>query len=123
MKSIIVFLSGLIFGLGLIVSGMTNPAKVIGFLDLFGDWDASLAFVMIGAIAVTSTGFRFVLKREKPLYALSFSLPTRKDIDQPLVYGAILFGVGWGLVGLCPGPAVTALLIAPQSAIVSLYQC
>jgi len=118
MKTIAVFLSGLLFSLGLIVSGMTNPAKVIGFLDLFGDWDASLAFVMIGGILVTSIGFRLLSKLKKPVYAMSFSIPTHRDIDQPLILGAAIFGVGWGLVGLCPGPAVVALVISPKEATV-----
>jgi len=118
MKFIAVFFSGLLFSLGLIVSGMTNPAKVIGFLDIFGNWDLSLAFVMVGGILVTSIGFRILKKLEKPVYAMAFSIPTRKDIDQPLVVGAAIFGVGWGLVGLCPGPAVAALVIAPNVALV-----
>lgn len=115
MRLLFVFLSGLLFGFGLIVSGMINPAKVIGFLDLFGQWDPSLAFVMAGAVAVTSVGYRFVLKQERPRFATSFSLPTRTDIDAPLVVGPVLFGLGWGLVGLCPGPALAALTAAPKS--------
>jgi uncharacterized membrane protein YedE/YeeE len=115
MRLIIVFLSGLLFGTGLIVSGMINPSKVIGFLDIFGNWDPSLAFVMAGAVAVSFVGFRFVLKQERPRFATKFSLPTRTDIDAPLVIGPVLFGLGWGLVGLCPGPALVALTATPKT--------
>ena len=115
MRHLIVFLSGLLFSFGLIVSGMINPAKVIGFLDLFGHWDPSLAFVMAGAVAVTFVGFRFVLKQEHPRFATKFSIPTRTDIDSPLLIGPVLFGLGWGLVGLCPGPALATLTAAPKS--------
>jgi uncharacterized membrane protein YedE/YeeE len=115
MRHLIVFLSGLLFSFGLIVSGMINPAKVIGFLDLFGQWDPSLAFVMAGAVAVTFVGFRYILKQERPRFATSFSIPTRTDIDSPLLIGPVLFGLGWGLVGLCPGPALAALTAAPKS--------
>ncbi len=115
MKHLFAFVAGVIFSLGLIVSGMINPAKVIGFLDLFGAWDASLAFVMGGAVLVTFFGFRFVLPRGRPLFEAQFSLPTRQDIDMPLVLGAVLFGLGWGLVGLCPGPALTGIVLAPAS--------
>ncbi|MEO1027985.1 MAG: DUF6691 family protein [Pseudomonadota bacterium] len=115
MRIVFVFLSGLLFSAGLVVSGMINPAKVIGFLDLFGDWDASLAFVMAGAVAVNLVGHRVVTHRAQPLFADGFSLPTRTDIDRDLILGASLFGVGWGLVGLCPGPAIAALGAAPMS--------
>jgi len=118
MKIIAVFLSGLLFSFGLIVSGMTNPANVIGFLDIFGNWNISLAFVMVGGIAVTSIGFRLLKTLDKPLFAMSFAMPTRNDIDQPLIVGASLFGVGWGLVGLCPGPAIAALVITPKAALI-----
>lgn len=102
-------LSGLVFGFGVILSGMTNPAKIIGFLDIFGDWDPSLALVMGGAIAVTLPSFYFLKKRQKTLLKLSFAWPTREDIDTPLVAGSVLFGIGWGLAGLCPGPSTVAL--------------
>jgi len=115
MNIFIVIANGLLFGLGLIVSGMANPAKVLGFLDIFGRWDASLAFVMGGAVVVTAIGFRTIFKAQKPLYAGQFSIPSRTDIDLPLVGGATLFGVGWALVGLCPGPAIAALAAAPES--------
>src|SRR3954447_1467416 len=100
---------GLIFGAGLLISGMTQPEKVLGFLDIFGAWDATLAFVMAGAVAVSSIGFALARRRGAPLFASGYLLPTRRDIDAPLVAGAVLFGVGWGLVGICPGPALVNL--------------
>ncbi len=106
--SISTFISGLLFGGGLTVSQMVNPNKVMSFLDIFGDWDPSLAFVMGGALIVTFIGYRLVLKRERPLFEDGFRLPTRTDIDPPLLIGAGLFGVGWGLAGLCPGPALAS---------------
>lgn len=106
-------LIGLIFGLGLILAGMADPAKVLAFLDLgaipAGRWDPSLAFVMLGAVAVTFAGYRLVLRRPGPLDAPRFDLPTRKDIDARIILGPALFGIGWGLAGFCPGPALTAL--------------
>lgn len=101
--------SGVIFGLGLAISGMMNPAKVIGFLDVAGDWDPTLAFVMGGALLVTIPAFRFIPKRTRPVLDKEFSMPTKNSLDAPLIGGAAIFGVGWGLVGLCPGPAVAAL--------------
>lgn len=102
--------SGVIFALGLIISGMVNPAKVLNFLDIAGAWDPTLAFVMGGALLITIPGFRLVLKRRsKPLLAERFQLPTKQDLDPRLILGAVLFGIGWGLAGLCPGPALTAL--------------
>lgn len=100
---------GLLFGAGLLISGMADPNKVLGFLDIFGAWDATLAFVMVGAVAVTAAGFALVRKRGAPLLAATLQWPTRHDIDAPLIGGAILFGIGWGLVGLCPGPALVNL--------------
>jgi uncharacterized membrane protein YedE/YeeE len=100
---------GLIFGLGLAVSGMMNPAKVIGFLDVAGDWDPTLIFVMGGALLVTIPTYRVILKQRRPVLAGGFSLPTKKSLDAPLIWGSALFGVGWGLVGFCPGPAVAAI--------------
>ncbi|WP_112323402.1 YeeE/YedE family protein [Oceanibium sediminis] len=102
-------LSGLIFGLGLIVSGMINPAKVLNFLDIAGQWDPSLAFVMAGAIAVTLPGYRLVHRRSGPMLHPMFHLPTRQDLDRQLIGGSAIFGLGWGIAGLCPGPAMTAL--------------
>lgn len=103
------FICGLIFGAGLLISGMNQPEKVLGFLDFFGAWDATLAFVMAGAVAVASIGFALARRRAAPLLAAKFSWPERRDIDPPLVAGAILFGIGWGLVGICPGPALVNL--------------
>ena len=103
------FLSGMVFALGLGISGMTRPVKVIGFLDFFGAWDASLAFVMIGAIAVYFAAYRWSGKMSSPLLAADFSLPKRSDLDAKLIAGAALFGSGWGLGGFCPGPALTSL--------------
>tara|TARA_B100000686_G_scaffold31896_1_gene33196 strand:- start:931 stop:1374 length:444 start_codon:yes stop_codon:yes gene_type:complete len=102
--------SGVVFGFGLALSQMINPAKVLGFLDIAGDWDPSLAFVMAGAVAVTLVLFRYVLKRKAPLYGRRFFIPARRDIDARLIAGAALFGAGWGLVGFCPGPALAALV-------------
>lgn len=102
-------IAGLIFGLGLTISEMVNPAKVLAFLDLFGNWDPSLAFVMGGALIVTAIGYRLVWSRERPAFADRFQVPGNRDVDTRLAVGAILFGMGWGLVGLCPGPAIAAL--------------
>lgn len=101
--------SGILFGFGLALSGMVNPAKVIGFLDFFGNWDPSLAFVMGGGVAVALVGFSRVTKRERPVCEASFCLPEQKDITRNLIIGSGLFGIGWGLVGLCPGPAFSSL--------------
>ena len=100
---------GLVFGLGLAVSGMMDPAKVIGFLDVAGDWDPTLVFVMGGALLVTIPAYRVILNRRRPVLAIGFSLPTKKNLDAPLIWGSAIFGVGWGLVGFCPGPAVAAI--------------
>ncbi|WP_407148047.1 DUF6691 family protein [Bradyrhizobium sp. ORS 86] len=100
---------GLIFGAGLLISGMTDPQKVLGFLDIFGAWDATLAFVMAGAVAVTAAGFAIARRRSAPTLSARFLWPDRNDIDAPLVGGAVLFGIGWGLVGICPGPALVNL--------------
>ena len=114
MRFVVTLLAGILFGMGLILSGMANPAKVQNFLDLFGTWDPSLAFVMGGAIAVTMPGFWLVQKRSMPLFANSFSMPIRGDVDGRLITGAALFGIGWGVGGFCPGPAITAVpLVAP----------
>ena len=103
------FISGLIFAVGLAISGMTQPGKVTAFLDLFGNWDPSLAFVMLGAIAVYAVLYRLIRRRATPFFAPIFSVPTRNDLDARLIGGAALFGIGWGLGGFCPGPAVTSL--------------
>lgn len=103
-------LSGLLFGLGLAVSNMVNPQRVLAFLDIFGVWDPTLAFVMGGALLVTVPGFFLVLRRKQPLFSERFSLPLQANIDKSLILGALLFGLGWGLSGLCPGPAIAALV-------------
>jgi uncharacterized protein len=105
--------SGLVFGFGLAISGMTQPTKVLGFLDVLGiasgTWDPTLAFVMIGALAVAAPGFLLARSRGQPLFAPAAAWPSQRDIDRPLLAGAVLFGIGWGLVGLCPGPAIANL--------------
>ncbi|MFN3232084.1 MAG: DUF6691 family protein [Alphaproteobacteria bacterium] len=100
---------GLIFGIGLTISGMTNPEKIIRFVDFTGQWDPSLAFVMVGALITFGIGFPLTQRSAQPLFAQSFQVPTRRDIDPKLIGGAALFGVGWGLSGICPGPSITAL--------------
>ena len=112
------FAIGLVFGIGILVSGMANPAKVLNFFDIAGTWDPSLAFVMGGALIVAAIGFRLVLSRSHPLLAGGFSLPTKRDIDVRLLGGAAIFGVGWGIAGFCPGGVVPALgLGRPEPAI------
>lgn len=103
------FAAGLVFGLGLLVSGMANPAKVLAFLDLAGAWDPSLAFVMAGAVAVTFVGYRLAWRRAQPLLTDRFEVPSATSLDRRLLAGAALFGLGWGIGGYCPGPALTAL--------------
>lgn len=115
MEVLAALLCGALFGVGLAVSRMVDPAKVLGFLDVAGDWDASLAVVMAAALAVYAVGYPVVRRQPKPLLSNSFQVPMRKDIDARLVLGAGMFGIGWGLVGLCPGPALAnlALGLAP----------
>ena len=102
-------LAGLLFGAGLALSGMTDPAVVLGFLDLAGSWNPALLFVMAGAVPVTFLGYRLAFGRGRPWLAASFDLPRRRDVDRPLLLGAALFGTGWGLAGYCPGPALASL--------------
>lgn len=116
--SIIAFIAGLLFAVGLGISGMTNPGKVIAFLDFAGAWDPSLAFVMGGALLVNIVAFRLAMRRRAPLFMPTFQLPTRKDIDPRLVGGAALFGVGWGMAGFCPGPGLTSLATLDPSPVV-----
>lgn len=108
--------SGVIFGVGLAVSGMANPARVRGFLDVFGDFDPTLAFVMIGALVPMAIAWRVMRRLERPLAAESFDLPPTSPIDARLVFGAAIFGLGWGVAGLCPGPALADLALAPLEA-------
>lgn len=118
MKNMISFVAGLVFGLGLIISGMTNPAKVIGFLDLAGQWDPSLAFVMLGAIVVAFFAFRYTEAKSKTLLNESIQLPEKTHISKELVIGSMLFGAGWALAGFCPGPAIVALGAGYQQALI-----
>lgn len=122
-RNALALLAGALFGIGLCISRMADPAKVINFLDVAGNWDPSLMFVMMGALLVTTIAFRFVLKRDEPLFDTHFKLPSADDIDVKLIAGSILFGIGWGLVGYCPGPAVTALgfgLTTPAIAVAAM---
>ena len=111
-------LAGLVFGLGLIVSGMADPAKVLGFLDLGGSWDPSLAFVMAGAIAVAAVAFAVARKRTLSFLGATMKLPTSRDIDRRLVIGSVLFGIGWGVAGFCPGPGLVSLGMGEVKALV-----
>jgi hypothetical protein len=115
MNLVTAFLAGLLFGGGLILSGMSNPAKVLAFLDVAGAWDPSLLFVMVGAILVAAVAFRFARTRVRPLFGSQIHVPGAGRIDTPLVLGSITFGIGWGLVGYCPGPALTALSVGGRS--------
>ena len=105
--------AGAIFGAGLALAGMLNPAKVVGFLDVFGMWDPSLGLVMAGGILVNATGHYFVMKRHRPMFDTRFELPTSNNIDRPLLIGSAIFGIGWGWAGYCPGPVVASLLLQP----------
>jgi uncharacterized membrane protein YedE/YeeE len=107
-RAVVAFVCGLVFGVGLIISQMSNPAKVIGFLDITGDWDPSLALVMAGAVAVFGVLYRLALRQGTPLLAPRFTLPEKDSLDAPLMLGALVFGVGWGLGGFCPGPAIVS---------------
>lgn len=109
MRALVALLAGLLFGLGLVISGMANPAKVLGFLDLFGQWDPSLALVMVGAIAAALLPMQWVQRSGRDLRGEAVSLPGTRLIDRRLVVGSLLFGAGWGIAGFCPGPALVAL--------------
>lgn len=117
MRVLLTFLSGLIFGFGLIVSGLINPAKVLNFLDLAGAWDPSLAITMAVAVAVTGVGYRLAFAKGTPILGGTFQLPAASAIDARLLAGAALFGIGWGLVGYCPGPAIAALSLGAGSTV------
>lgn len=117
MRQLFALLAGLVFGFGLTISQMVNPAKVLAFLDILGDWDPSLAFVMGAALVVTAIGYRLSWQRDAPLFEARFQVPGNRDIDARLSLGAVLFGVGWGLVGLCPGPAIAAITFGGAEAI------
>ncbi|MBH5321717.1 DUF6691 family protein [Aurantiacibacter sediminis] len=115
-RAITALIGGTVFGAGLALGGMTDPARVRGFLDLFGDWDPTLAFVMGGALIVMAIAWRIVPGMARPLFEDGFHVPTRSDLDVKLIGGAALFGIGWGVAGLCPGPGFAALAIAPADA-------
>jgi hypothetical protein len=117
MEKLAIFISGLLFGTGLTISGMVNPMKILNFLDIFGPWDATLIFVMGTGLIVTLLGYQNILKRNAPLFASSFKLPTTQDIDAKLIGGAALFGLGWGLSGFCPGPAVASVVFGRAESI------
>ena len=118
MNKLVSLVCGIIFGMGLIISEMINPEKVLGFLNIFRDWDPSLAFVMIGALIISTPIFHLFKNKDKPLFSTSFLIPKNKEIDKKLIIGSILFGAGWGLIGLCPGPAITSLALLNISSIV-----
>ena len=124
MNKIVSLFCGIIFGIGLVISEMINPAKVLGFLNLFGEWDPSLAFVMIGALIISTPLFHLFKNKEKPLFSLNFSIPKNKEIDKKLIIGSVFFGTGWGLIGLCPGPAITSIALLNASSaifVVSMF--
>jgi uncharacterized membrane protein YedE/YeeE len=116
-RVLVALVSGLIFGTGLAVSQMINPAKVLGFLDLFGDWDPTLAFVMLGAVPVAAIGYRLARARDMPLCAPTFAGPNQTKIDGRLISGSVFFGIGWGLVGYCPGPAIASVGLGNPSTV------
>ena len=117
-RAVFALLAGLLFGTGIAVSGMIDPAKVLNFFDVAGTWDPSLAFVMGGAVAVTAIGYRLVLRRPGPLLDTTFHLPTARRIDGPLLAGSAVFGIGWGITGFCPGGSIPALGLGETSAFV-----
>ena len=124
MSKLVSLFCGIIFGIGLVIYQMINPAKVLGFLNLFGEWDPSLAFVMIGALIVSSPLFHLFKNKEKPIFSSSFSISKKKEIEKELIFGSILFGAGWGLVGVCPGPAITSIALLNVSSaifVVSMF--
>lgn len=118
MKNLTALISGLLFAFGLGLSGMMNPLKVRGFLDLTGVWDPALAFVMVGAISVYAIAFRFITQKPRPACEASFALPTKKEIEPKLILGSGLFGIGWGIAGVCPGPAIANLATGLPQALV-----
>jgi len=111
MNKIVSLFCGIVFGIGLVISEMINPAKVLGFLNLFDQWDPSLAFVMVGALIVSTPLYHLFKNKDKPLFNSNFSISTNKEIDKKLIVGSVVFGGGWGLVGLCPGPAISSIAL------------
>ena len=118
MNRVVSLISGIIFGVGLTVSQMIDPAKVLGFLNIFGDWDPSLAFVMIGALIFSSPFFHLFKNNKKPVFADNFSYSNNKELNKKLIIGSSLFGAGWGLAGLCPGPAIASLALLNTSSVI-----
>jgi len=116
-QNITALVAGLLFGLGLAISQMIDPARVLGFLDVAGVWDPTLIFVLGGAVGVTVVAFRFVLRQQNPFLALTFRLPNKTEIDRPLILGSALFGIGWGISGYCPGPGITALVLGSWNSV------
>ena len=121
MNKLISLIAGIIFGIGLVISEMVNPAKVLGFLDLFGNWDPSLAFVMIGALIVSSPLFHLIKNKDKPLLAEKFNYSKNKEVNNKLIIGSVLFGAGWGLGGLCPGPAISSVALLNINSIIFVF--
>ena len=121
MNKLVALFCGTIFGIGLVISQMVNPAKVLGFLNVFGEWDPSLAFVMIGALIISSPLFHLFKNKEKPIFYTSFSISENKEIDKRLIFGSILFGAGWGLTGLCPGPAISSIALLNISSVIFVF--
>ena len=121
MNKLVALFCGTIFGIGLVISQMINPAKVLGFLNVFGEWDPSLAFVMIGALIISSPLFHLFKNKEKPIFSTSFSISENKEIDKRLILGSVLFGAGWGLAGLCPGPAISSIVLLNISSVTFVF--
>ena len=121
MNKLVALFCGTIFGIGLVISQMINPAKVLGFLNVFGEWDPSLAFVMIGALIISSPLFHLFKNKEKPIFSTSFSISENEEIDKRLIFGSILFGAGWGLAGLCPGPAISSIALLNISSVTFVF--
>ena len=120
-KNVAALVAGLVFGFGLAVSHMVEPTKVLAFLDVAGAWDPSLLLVMGGAVIASLIGYRLVARRSKPLFAAKFMLPTKSELDRPLIVGAAIFGVGWGIAGYCPGPGIAALGLGTWEAPVFIF--
>ena len=121
MNKLVALFCGTIFGIGLVISQMINPAKVLGFLNVFGKWDPSLALVMVGALIISSPLFHLFKNKEKPIFSTSFSISENKEIDKRLIFGSILFGAGWGLTGLCPGPAISSIVLLNVSSVTFVF--
>ena len=121
MNKVVSLFCGIIFGIGLVISEMINPAKVLGFLNIFYEWDPSLAFVMIGALIISTPFFHLFKKKDKPLFSSNFLISNATEIDKKLIVGSILFGAGWGLIGLCPGPAISSLALLNISSIAFVF--